>query len=370
MRGIGWRTLRGGGLWSRLTRLHEQAQVFAAQHGHASGGEVAPPVPAASLVPPPSAFVKRTSCAFCGAPKQLPSVREYLYCDFCGQLVDVDLRLAAEAAFANPSATEHATQANELGPAAQRALSAGDRERYRQLQRELFELQTVHARWAVPPRAWNDEAYRRRWVTFQTETAVATAFDPAHAELTKRVTRMALGLRWRGGDVLGMAMRSMGGTTEGNPFPTVQATGLWPLVDVLVAQAELGQQIVDREGLRDLDPDRSPPVVAWRLTPSMIAPGWLRHLEPDDGQELVQRLGLRHEYQRPQVSGVPRHCGGCGHELTALPGATCVVCDACGRRIEVGGLEVVCTGCNGHLSLPEGTDRLHCPWCRAEVRRT
>ena len=129
MRGIGWRTLRGGGLWSRLTRLHEQAQVFAAQHGHASGGEVAPPVPAASLVPPPSAFV---------SPK--------------------------------PS-------------------------------------------WA-----------------------------------------------------------SRSSTARGS--------------------------------------------------------------------------------------------------ATSIPTATCVVCDACGRRIEVGGLEVVCTGCNGHLSLPEGTDRLHCPWCQAEVRRT
>ena len=33
------------------------------------------------LMPEPSGFVKRTTCAACGANKELPSVREHLYCE-------------------------------------------------------------------------------------------------------------------------------------------------------------------------------------------------------------------------------------------------------------------------------------------------
>src|SRR3954453_20666904 len=41
-----------------------------------------------------SEFVKRATCARCGAPKGLPSKTAYLYCDFCGALVDYDFRIA------------------------------------------------------------------------------------------------------------------------------------------------------------------------------------------------------------------------------------------------------------------------------------
>ena len=41
-----------------------------------------------------SGFVKRVNCRKCGAPKLLPSATAYLYCDFCGTLMDYDFRLA------------------------------------------------------------------------------------------------------------------------------------------------------------------------------------------------------------------------------------------------------------------------------------
>jgi DNA-directed RNA polymerase subunit RPC12/RpoP len=31
-----------------------------------------------------------------------------------------------------------------------------------------------------------------------------------------------------------------------------------------------------------------------------------------------------------------RHCGGCGGEFSALPGAKAIICDDCGRKIDVG----------------------------------
>src|SRR3954469_2106999 len=41
-----------------------------------------------------SGFIKRARCVRCGAPKRLPSKTAYLYCDYCGALVDYDFRLA------------------------------------------------------------------------------------------------------------------------------------------------------------------------------------------------------------------------------------------------------------------------------------
>src|SRR5437868_3347779 len=41
-----------------------------------------------------SQFVKRVNCSQCGAPKTLPSATAYLYCDYCGALMDYDFRIA------------------------------------------------------------------------------------------------------------------------------------------------------------------------------------------------------------------------------------------------------------------------------------
>ena len=41
-----------------------------------------------------SRFIKRVSCPQCGAPKSRPSTTAYIYCDFCGSLMDYDFRMA------------------------------------------------------------------------------------------------------------------------------------------------------------------------------------------------------------------------------------------------------------------------------------
>ena len=50
----------------------------------------------AILAPPEPGFVKRCTCVVCGAPKKLPTVTAYVYCDYCASLVDFDLRRAGE----------------------------------------------------------------------------------------------------------------------------------------------------------------------------------------------------------------------------------------------------------------------------------
>ena len=360
---------------AQISALQEQAKVFAAAQGYGPDGQpmapdaTRPQLDPAAFLPPASAFVKRTKCAFCGAPKQLPSVREHLYCDYCGQLVDFDLRQAMANAAVNPDSAEYAQHANQIGPAAARAQKDGDRERYRQLQYRLFDLQASYTKWAVPPRAWNDESYRMKWVRFNAEQAAATAFDPAYQRLDDDMRRLALRLRYRG-NMLKMARGAMGGGMSGDAFPKVDPESLWPLIDVLVAQSARTMEVVAATGVRELDPDCMPQEVLRRMTPSSIAQAYLRFLEPDEGLELINRLGISHEFVKPEAVGDRRACGGCGATLTLLAGATCVVCDGCGRRVDLGAGELPCTGCGARMCLPEGAAQHGCPYCQAIVRRT
>jgi LSD1 subclass zinc finger protein len=70
------------------------------------------------------------------------------------------------------------------------------------------------------------------------------------------------------------------------------------------------------------------------------------------------------------VDGQPRNCGGCGAQFTALPGARAVVCDGCGRTMNVGDAEIPCASCGATMTLPAGADGVSCPFCQAQVRRS
>ena len=67
--------------------------------------------------------------------------------------------------------------------------------------------------------------------------------------------------------------------------------------------------------------------------------------------------------------GQPRHCGGCGGEFHALPGAKAVICDGCGRKVDLGSAEIPCARCGGSVTLPLGADSIACPYCQTEIRK-
>ena len=369
------------GLMKRLKALQDQAMAMQEQamamhqaSTGAGGGETA--WDPTAFLPPPSEFVKRGTCWACGAAKQLPTVRQYLYCDFCGQLNDYDLRRAAEASFTTPTITTYAEIANRIGPQAERVRKAGDRETYRTLQHELYTAQTAYTPWVVPPRAWNDDVYRRKWIDYSTAVAVLGAFDPEQARLTDEVKSRALRLQWKGGLGLGVVggmvasvRRLASGLDLQNMTPKAELSSFKPLAETVLTQVNHLNGLIRREGLHELDPDGGIAELTDRISRSALAQGWLTHLEPEDGQQFLDWLGLDHEYQRAAVHGEIRHCAGCGHDVTALPGATRVICDACGRAVDLAAPQVVCTACNARVAFVEGATHLHCPYCRSELRR-
>jgi DNA-directed RNA polymerase subunit RPC12/RpoP len=305
----------------------------------------------AILAPPQPGFVKRCNCAVCGAPKQLPSVTAYVYCDYCASLIDFDLRRASEGdTVPGPG---YATTVNSTHAAAQAAVAAGDRDGYLALQRQVYEAYVTHVPMAVSHRAGNDPGYRRGYVEYMAQAALASAFDPASEALAAEMRQRVMGLRYAGN------MMS----------PTVAPESFWPVADTLERQIEAGQRLYRSAGLAELDPDRAGHLTG-KLAWSGFCQGWLGMLPAGAAAELLDRAGLRNEYVPVRAEdGQPRHCGGCGGQLSALPGARAVVCDGCGRTIDVAAAEIPCTTCGASMTLPSGADEVTCPFCRSRVGR-
>src|SRR6516225_5923523 len=171
-------------------------QAAALQHATAQQGSQAGPTAQvgsmtwarqvlAILAPPGPGFVKRCTCVVCGAPKKLPTVTAYVYCDYCASLVDYDLRRAGEGDTAPDPA--YAATVNSTQAAARQAAAAGDRDAY---------------------------------VGYMAQAATARAFDPAYQALEAEMRQRVMGLRYTGN------MMS----------PTVDPDSFWPMVDTLEKQ--------------------------------------------------------------------------------------------------------------------------------------
>jgi LSD1 subclass zinc finger protein len=305
----------------------------------------------AILAPPEPGFVKRCACVVCAAPKKLPTVTAYVYCDYCASLVDFDLRRAGEGD--TVPGPQYAATVNGTHAAAQAAVAAGDRDSYRDLQKQVYQAYVTYMPMAVSHRAKNDPGYRSSYVNYMAEAAVVRAFDPAAQAMEAEMKQRVLGLRYAGN------MMS----------PTVEPDSFWPMVDTLEKQIESSKLRYRSAGLADLDPDHAEHLTG-KLGWSGFCQGWLGMLPREAAAELLDRAGLTNQYVPVQgEDGRPRHRGGCGAQFSALPGARAVICEGCGRKIDVGGVELPCASCGATMTLPAGADQVACPFCQATVER-
>lgn len=300
---------------------------------------------------PQPGYVKRCSCTQCGAPKKLPSITGYVYCDYCGALVDFDLRAASETdKMPDP---QYGMMVNSLYASAETAKAAGDQDAYRNVQKQIWDAFATYVPNAVSHRAKNDPKYHEQYVNYMSEAATVRAFDPEAVALDAELRQRAMALQYTG------AMMTQ----------QVQPETFWPMVDTFIKQIDYIGALNKRTGVADLDPDRAEhlhPKMAW----SGLAQGWLGMLPDDAATQLLERGGLQNDYVPIEAEdGQPRKCGGCGGQITAMPGAKVVVCDGCGRRLDVGAAEIPCTGCGGHMTFEEGADRTKCPFCGVDVEK-
>ena len=316
-------------------------------------------LPQAGLVQNPSllahsAFVKRVRCVRCGAPKSLPSTTAYLYCDFCGALVDYDHRLANAGTNAGITNTVfHRLQAPHQAALAQ-ARAVGDAATYREIQRLIYRQWLIECPQAASPRVRTDEAFREQMAAYCAESAVTKDLDPELAQIEAECNARIAALQ---------RIPTPGGTW-------MVAGDFWGVAARWKHLMDLTYERMAARGVTAMDPDDPPPGVALKMEYSSFCQVWLPHLSPEDGQRLLTMYGLTGDYDEvaPQATEAHR-CGGCGGPLTTVVGARVVVCEACGRQVDVGAGSLPCRSCGAALDLVHGTSHLDCPYCHTTTQR-
>lgn len=301
-----------------------------------------------------SQFIKRVNCSQCGAPKSLPSKTAYLYCDYCGSLMDYDFRLGNAGTNAGLSNTVyHRIFATVQFQMAQ-ARARGDQEECRRIYRHVYSLWLQECPTAVSPRANRDMDFRERFIRYQVECAVAKDFDQRQASLEVQMQRLVASLQ---------RIPTTGGAwMAAGPF--------WEYAATFKQQMELAYELIHEKGIDALDPDHAPPGVPLRMEFSYFCQAWLPHLPPADGERLLKMFGLDAEYDEfAPVQTNSRKCGGCGSEIHTLPGARQVVCENCGFTIDVDSHPIPCSKCGALLSFPVSASHLACPYCATDNRR-
>jgi LSD1 subclass zinc finger protein len=300
-------------------------------------------------------FVKKVDCSRCGAPKRLPSKTAYLYCDHCGSLVDYDFRLANMGTNAGYTNTVYRQIVAPVQPEIDRARAFQDKDRYRELTKGVYLEWLRQCPQAASPRVSSDEDFRERMAGYLAECMVVRDFDANLAMLDVQFNMAVRGLQ----------RRPMPG---GQPW--LVSDGIWQVAELFKQQMEAAYKLLDQTGVLAMDPDEAPPGVPIRMEYSTFCQGWVPHLVPAQADHLLAMFGLSSEYARVNVTDAEtRKCGGCGDELEVLPEAQAVVCESCGRKLDIAGGETPCQTCGAPLSFPVGVSRIECPYCQSETHR-
>ena len=301
-----------------------------------------------------SDYVKQVDCATCGTTKQLASATAFLYCDYCGALVDYDFRQSYADASADITNTVYHHLVAEVQGDLNIARARGDKARYRAL------LTAVFTRWirdcpqAVSPRAISDPDFAARTAAYCAESAVCREFEPSLAALDRQMNAAIAALdRWPNGD-----------------GPWRAGEGIWHIAELFREQMQQTYAILGQHGVLAMDPDEAPPGVPLRMEYATFCQGWIPHLATEDADRMLAYFELDGQYARPRVTGLrSTNCGGCGTELATLPEAKAVVCRACGRKIDIAGGATPCRTCGALLSFPVSATTIKCPYCHSRTDR-
>jgi len=295
--------------------------------------------------------MKKVSCVSCGASKLQKSKTAWLYCDYCGSLVDWDFKRACETAGSSRPGPAYEAILRVEGPKQAKALGDGDREAYLASTERVFTKHMDACAASYSPRL-GDPEYRSAMLTYTVASFTNCAFDEEAAALEAIMGDAIKNLRWGGG--FGTARQA-------------EIESLMTLVEAFCAHQERWFEV--NQPLLSTHPDQPSAALLKAIGASAFAQGWMPYLDGAGQERMIERLGLGGEYIEPEpIETSDRHCGGCAAPLSVVEGAWKVVCEMCGITSDVKQGEVRCTGCSAPLSRPFGKTRFSCPSCEAEIR--
>lgn len=301
-----------------------------------------------------SDMVKQVDCARCGAPKQLPSKTAYVYCDHCGSLTDYDFRIANFDTNAALTNQVFAYLVGPVQPTLDICTATGDKERYRNVITPVFAEWVTQCPQANSPQATSDPDFQQRQVNYLVECMVAREFDKSAHQV---------------GTQLVAATRALKRIPQPDGSFFV-SDGIWQVAALFKQQMEMGYRLLADQGVLELDPEQAPVSVWLRMEYTVFCQNWLPKVPPADRDRFLEFFGLKGEYTKMKITTAEtKKCGGCGDELKTVPGAQAVVCESCGKKLDIAGGEVPCQNCGAPLSFPVRTSTIDCPYCHTATHR-
>jgi len=133
---------------------------------------------------------------------------------------------------------------------------------------------------------------------------------------------------------------------------------------------ELSYQVLKDNDIMSLEPEGAPVSVWLKMEFTIFCQNWLPNVAKSDSERFLEYFGLNGDYREVKVTNAEtKKCGGCGDELKTVAGAQQVICESCGRKLDIAGGEAPCQSCGAPLSFPVGTSALVCPYCHTNTRR-
>lgn len=232
--------------------------------------------------------------------------------------MDYDFEAALSVPIQQPGPAYEQARAR-LGVTLQDVRERGDVAGYRRLQCGLFDAWIDAAPTSVPPRI-KDPAYRTAYVAWLAEAQVVADFD-AEARAREAAMHVAVGK---------LQFFSAHGSVR------VPAQQFRVLVDAMFAYEARRDELYVEHGVYTLHPDGASRELQRRIGLSMFTQAWLPMLEPAEAAALLARTDLAREYTT--VAPPALHdtaCRQCGAVLAIVDGARRVVCEHCGRLVDV-----------------------------------
>ena len=294
--------------------------------------------------------MKRVTCGSCGASKVRPPTSAYMYCDYCGAFVDWDFKIACQTAGSAKPGPEYERLNAAEAPVQEQARVAGDKKTFGKSLYKVFDAHMTHCPASYSPRI-GDPDYREALLRFTVRSYLAAAFDADARGREVAMTQAMKGMKWLPGF----------GTTRAEP------QSFRAMVDTYKAFTNRFLDLC--ASFMDSHPDGITHEQSFQISASTFLQGWLPYLDKPQQDAIIDELGLGGEYVDLQpVETESRHCGGCGSELSVVPGAKKMVCESCGRMNDVGRPEISCSSCGSPLTLPVGKSMFSCPSCQADLR--
>jgi len=300
-------------------------------------------------------LIKRATCSVCGAPKTTLSATAFIYCDYCASFMDWDYRIAIDKSAGITRQERYSFEkavekikidiASQLGKMLQGKENIANR--YGECMKQYIAEHMKSFPYSYSPRI-ADQEYRKQYLEYTRLSYREVLLDKDLKQLLQEQMRRQNDIKWVNNKV--------------------ESISFWKFFIAANKYLETTCARLESRGILAKHPDYMNTELAYKLSLSFFLEQWLSFLYKEDLEKVLTACSLVAEYIAAKPVKLDlRHCGGCGKELCVLPKAQKVLCENCGKIIDVKQHEFPCPACSNLFSFPINQSHIKCAACGSMI---